>query len=62
MVDNELLQAISQMMDEKLKPINKELSELKNDQHKLRAYIENILEKKIDIIFETQRVCEQKLA
>jgi hypothetical protein len=44
MVDRETLEAIGQMMDEKLKPIHEELAALREDQAETRDGVNALLE------------------
>lgn len=54
MTDNELLLAISEMMDKKLKselaPLKNELEETKQEIHKIKLYQENMILPQLDTI------------
>lgn len=52
MTDNELLLAISDMMDQKLKLINEKLNHLEERTKRMELTLENDISKKIDIIGE----------
>ena len=50
MTDNELLLALSSMIDEKLKPFEHKLKEIKTDIHEIQLTLENDTNKRISII------------
>ena len=52
MTDNELLLALSSMIDEKLKPFEHKLKEIKTDIHEIQLTLENDTNKRISIIAE----------
>ena len=52
MTDNELLLALSSMIDEKLKPFEHKLKEIKKDIHEIQLTLENDTNKRISIIAE----------
>ena len=52
MTDNELLLALSSMIDEKLKPFEHKLKEIKTDIHEIQLTLENDTNKRISIISE----------
>ena len=52
MTDNELLLALSSMIDEKLKPFEHKLKEIKTDIHEIQLTLENNTNKRISIIAE----------
>ena len=52
MTDNELLLALSSMIDEKLKPFEHKLKEIKTDIHEIQLTLESDTNKRISIIAE----------
>ena len=52
MTDNELLLELSSMIDEKLKPFEHKLKEIKTDVHEIQLTLENDTNKRISIIAE----------
>ena len=52
MTDNELLLALSSMIEEKLKPFEHKLKEIKTDIHEIQLTLENDTNKRISIIAE----------
>ena len=52
MTDNELLLALSSMIDEKLKSFEHKLKEIKTDIHEIQLTLENDTNKRISIIAE----------
>ena len=52
MTDNELPLALSSMIDEKLKPFEHKLKEIKTDIHEIQLTLENDTNKRISIIAE----------
>ena len=52
MTHNELLLALSSMIDEKLKPFEHKLKEIKTDIHEIQLTLENDTNKRISIIAE----------
>lgn len=61
MSDTELLQAISEMMDKKLDPIQKDISELKAGQLKINITMENDIGKKISALFDAHQLDREKI-
>ena len=61
MTDNELLLALSSMIDEKLKPFEHKLKEIKTDIHEIQLTLENDTNKRISIIAEGQLDLIRKL-
>lgn len=61
MNDNELLQAISEMMDKKLEPIKQDISKLKDGQLKINITIENDIGKKLSALFDGHQLNTQKI-
>ncbi|MGX8702031.1 hypothetical protein [Caproiciproducens sp.] len=54
MNDNELLQAISEMMDKKLEPIQQDIT-------KIKVFLENDIDKKLSALFEGHQLNTEKL-
>ena len=61
MNEKELLQAISQMMDEKLTPINDRLEKIEEGILKIEATLENETNKNIQLLIEEQSLNAEKL-
>ena len=61
MTDNELLLALSSMIDEKLKPFEHKLKEIKTDIHEIQLTLENDTNKRISIIAEGHLDLTRKL-
>lgn len=61
MNEKELLQAISQMMDEKLTPINDRLEKIEERTLKIEVALENETNKNIQLLIEEQSLNAEKL-
>jgi hypothetical protein len=61
MNDNELLQAISEMMDKKLEPIQKDICDLNAGQLKVNIFLENDIDKKLSALFDGHALSTEKI-
>ena len=58
MVDQELLEAISKMIDQKLAPVH---TEIKDSENSLKAYIELDVISRFNLVAENQQIMMEKL-
>lgn len=61
-MDKELLEAIGKMMDEKLKPIQQDLSEVKDRTTKIEVTLENDIKTDLKLLHEGQQGMNEKFA
>lgn len=60
MVDNEMLEAIRQLMDSRLAPIQADLADVRQRMTKMEIHQENVTDKNIQLLIEGQQGMNEK--